>query len=56
MRMSDTISVMFDRLNPFGTRTRPVTLYECRICGCALDTEVGECQQCGSSEIARYEL
>ncbi|MBX0322699.1 hypothetical protein EGH21_06610 [Halomicroarcula sp. F13] len=31
-------------------------LYECRICGVTMDQRLDACRQCGSREIARYEL
>lgn len=31
-------------------------LYECRRCGTTLESEVGDCPQCGKSDIAAYEI
>lgn len=31
-------------------------LYECRICGLTMDQRLDACRECGSREIARYEL
>jgi len=34
----------------------PETLRECRACGTTLASEAAECPDCGSTEIATYEL
>ena len=48
---------MFGRLSPFHTdRRSPQAVYECRICGHTLDANTKQCSQCGSDEIARYDL
>ena len=39
------------RLEPSST-----TLYECRHCGYSVEENVDECPQCGSHEIAAYDI
>jgi len=39
------------RLKPSST-----THHECRHCGCSVEENVDECPQCGSHEIAAYDL
>lgn len=34
----------------------PTTVHECRHCGTSVEPEAGECPQCGSGEVATYEL
>ncbi len=37
----------------FGSET---TLYECRNCGPTLDTDDDQCPECGSADVATYQL
>ncbi|SEW10599.1 hypothetical protein [Halobacterium jilantaiense] len=40
----------------FSVQSETTTVVECRHCGTPLQADAESCQECGSSEIARYEL
>lgn len=39
-----------------SVKTTPVVIIECRQCGTNVSQSDEECPQCGSNEIARYEM
>jgi len=40
----------------FSVRPATTTVVECRHCGTPLQADADSCRECGSAEIARYEL
>lgn len=48
---------MFDRVKRVfeGSRS-PTVVFECRSCGTSVDRDTDTCPECGSDEIAHYEI
>lgn len=46
----------FTRLKRVFSAQTGTTIVECRHCGTPLQSDAEACEECGSDEIARYEL
>lgn len=52
----EAITMILQHVKAFVGSPGPTTVHECRHCGTSVEPEAGECPQCGSGEVATYEL